>query len=212
MPADCRGWAHHVTGWAGSVSLDDGVDTVTVAPSTVRSALDIWQALADAAEAQWPAETWTWGLSDSGGYLTMTNSASRTLSFSGGLDALLGFPGGASGTAFTATSYAVGLVGDDAVLYTDDVRQPSRDGLLGYGRVNRHETPGTWSRTPRVQALVAAEMLVQWTEDAEQWRYPGRIDIYTAPTTLTTADVQRTSIRAVGRLGHHRITVDGVRA
>ena len=198
-------------GWSGSVSLDDGVDTVTVTPTTVRSALNIWKALADAAEAQWPAESFTWGLSSAAGLLTLALTASRTLAFSGGLGALLGFAAGGSGTSFTAPSYARGLIGDAAVLYTDDVRQPMTAGVPGYGRVATSTTPGTELRTPRVEALVSPELLVQWQEDAEHWAYPGQVDIYTDPTTLTTAWLARYRAAAEGQTGYHRIRLSVVR-
>lgn len=210
MPANCRGWAHWVSGWTGSVSLTDGVDTVAVSPTGVQSALAIWKSLAEAAEAQWPGQSWTWGLSESGGYLEMEGTASRTLAFSGGLNTLLGFSGGSTGLRFLATSHARGLVGDDAVLFTNDVYAGER-GAVGVGRAMHSPTPGTAPRTPRLEALVSRARLLRWLEDTEYWAYPGKVDVYTDPETLTVVRMETYSTRHEGLTGYHRIGVEGAR-
>lgn len=213
MPAGCRGWAHHVSGWSGNVTLTDGVDTVTVSPTGyVLSALDIWRSLAEGAAAQWPGESFVWGLSEIGGRLWLTSTLSLTLGFTGTLAAQLGFVAGGTALAWTAPGYAVGLVGDDAVLFTDDLRARSGRGMPGYGRAHQHVTPGTVARAPRVEAIQTVARALAWQDDAELWTYPGRIDVYTDPMAYTRLDVLSYQCRAVGIDGHHKIAIAGARA
>ena len=55
MPSDAHGISVRIAGWTGSVSLQRGVDTVTVTSTGTQSPVQVWKALYDAALVQWGA-------------------------------------------------------------------------------------------------------------------------------------------------------------
>ena len=208
------GFVFHVSGFSGSITIDQGADSFTYTPKATESPWGILDELATGATAECSG-TYTFGVYDSG-LVILRSTDSFNLTMSTDIQTILGFSASSyTGiTNVTSTNAPKGSFfpysDGDGVLFTRRIKAPINRGFEVYGGGRWLNTPGTNHTFPVLSVSCLRANVAEFMEQVENLGTPARVDLI-KDSVITTLDLGSISIAEQDQVsGWSRIALEVV--